>query len=86
MDNVQNKKHPFDLVTQFALPILTIAAQIAVALKLPQFGLIIILASQPFWFYASWKAHKEAGQSGILITTLIYTLVTVAGIINYWFL
>ncbi len=66
--------------------VLTIGAQIAIALKYPQWGLIINLASQPFWLYSSWKSYKEAGQIGILITTVIFTVITILGIINYWFL
>ncbi|MBU1202924.1 hypothetical protein KKH39_02695 [Patescibacteria group bacterium] len=71
---------------QIALPSLTIGAQVAIALKFPQYGLIINLLAQPFWLYSSWKAYKQAGQSGILITTIIITIVLISGIINYWFL
>lgn len=81
-----NKEKMFNLATQFALPGLTIGAQVATSLKYPQFGLIIGLIAQPFWFYASLKAFRQAGQAGILINTIIFTLVTLAGIINYWFL
>jgi hypothetical protein len=81
-----SKEKVFNLVTQFALPGLTIGAQVATSLKYPQFGLIINLFAQPFWLYSSWKAYKQAGQSGILITTIIFTVITAMGIINYWFL
>ena len=81
-----NKKKLFNNFAQFALPSLTIGAQIATAMKFPEYGLIINLIAQPFWFYSSWKAYKQAGQSGILITTIIFTIVTMVGIINYWFL
>ena len=76
----------FNSLTQVALPTLTISSQIAIALKYPQWGLIIMLISQPFWLYSSWKSYKDAGQVGILITTAILTFITILGIINYWFL
>lgn len=86
MKEATKKEKVFNLVTQFALPGLTIGAQIAISLKFPQYGLIIILLAQPFWLYSSWKAWKQAGQIGILITTIIFITITVFGIINYWFL
>lgn len=72
------KKHhkSFDTFSQFALPVLTIGGQIALAMKYPEWALIIVLLSQPFWFYSSWKSYREAGQIGILITTIIYSIVT----------
>ncbi len=79
-------KKLFNSVAQVALPTLTIGGQIAIALKYPQWGLIIGLISQPFWLYSAWKSYKEAGQIGILITTTIITVVLILGIINYWFL
>jgi hypothetical protein len=78
------KRTPLDFSAQILLPSLTIAGQIGVALKYPQWGLIINLAAQPFWVYSSWKAYKEAKQIGILITTIIMTTVTAFGVINYW--
>jgi hypothetical protein len=81
-----NKEKSFNLATQFALPGLTIGAQIATSLKYPQFGLIINLLAQPFWLYSSWKSYKQAGQIGFLITTIIFTVITAMGIINYWYL
>lgn len=74
----------FDSFAQFALPFLTITAQLAIAMKYPQWGLTINLCAQPFWLYSAWKSYKQAGQVGILITTVIFTIVTIAGIINYW--
>ena len=71
-------------VTQIAIPTLTIAAQLAIALKFPQWGLLINLLAQPFWLYSSWKAYKEAGQIGILLTTTILIIVIVFGVVNYW--
>lgn len=81
-----NKEKIFNSITQFALPGLTIGGQIATSLKYPEFGLIINLVAQPFWLYSAWKSFKQAGQIGIMITTIIFTLITAMGIINYWFL
>jgi hypothetical protein len=82
---MKNKK-TFNTISQFALPILTIGAQIITAMKFPQWGLIVALLAQPFWLYASWRAYKQAGQIGILINTVVFTIVTAMGIINYWLL
>ena len=76
----------FNKVTQFALPALTIIAQIVISLKIPKFGLLINLIVQPFWIYSSWKGYKNAGQIGLFISTIIMTIVIFAGVINYWFL
>jgi len=38
------------------------------------------LASQPFWFYATWKAQ----QWGIFGLSFIYTLNWLMGFKNYW--
>lgn len=77
---------PLDTFSQFALPALTIGAQVVLAMKHPEWSLILIMLSQPFWFYSSWKSYKQAGQIGIFITTVIYSIVTAIGIANYWFL
>jgi len=79
-------KRTINNFTQFALPFLTISAQVAIAIKHPEWGLIINLAAEPFWFYSAWKSYKEAGQIGILITTMIITVVLIMGILNYWVL
>jgi hypothetical protein len=86
MEEIVKKGKIFNNITQFALPGLTIGAQVATALKFPEFGLIINLAAQPFWLYSSWKAYKQAGQGGILVTSVVFTIVAAFGIINYWFL
>ncbi|EKE19256.1 MAG: hypothetical protein ACD_9C00071G0003 [uncultured bacterium] len=80
------KKSLIDQITQFAIPILTITSQILMAAKFPQWGLILTLMAQPFWLYSTWKSYKKAGQIGILINTILYTLVTAAGVVNYWLL
>lgn len=77
-------KAMFNKITQVALPTLTITSQFLVAAKLPGWGLAINLMAQPFWLYASWKSYKQAGQIGLLITTILYTSVTALGVVNYW--
>lgn len=72
--------------TQIALPTLTIAAQIATSLKYPQFGLILNLLAQPFWLHSSWKAWKDAKQPGLFVNTVLFSIITLFGILNYWFL
>jgi hypothetical protein len=79
------KDNLFNTFTQFALPTLTIATQIAIAAKYPKWGLIINMVAQPFWLYTAWKSYKQAGQIGFLITTIIVTAIVGVGIINYWF-
>jgi len=75
----------FNTVTQIAIPVLTVGTQIAIALKYPQWGLVVNLIAQPFWLYSAWKAYKKAGQIGLLITTVLVTVVIILGIINYFF-
>lgn len=76
----------FNLLTQMALPVLTIGGQIAIALKFPQWGLILVLISQPFWLYSSWRSYKQAGQIGIFVNTVVFSVVTIFGVFNYWVL
>jgi len=79
----KNKKH-FNTLVQFAIPILTILTQVAIALKYPQWGLLFNICAQPFWIYSGWKAYKKAGQIGLFATTVIVTFIMLFGIINYW--
>jgi hypothetical protein len=80
---MQSKKL-LNILTQIFLPAFTLGAQLAVALKYPQLGLILNLIAQPFWLYSSWQAFKQAGQIGMLINVIAFTLITLFGIINYW--
>lgn len=80
------KNKAINQTVQFALPVLTFCAQMAVSLKLPQWGLLINIIAQPFWLYSSWKSYKQAGQIGLFISASIYTIVIMFGIVNYWFL
>ena len=82
---MDKNKSLFNMVTQVAIPVLTVGTQIAIALKYPQWGLVINLVSQPFWIYSSWKAYKKAGQVGLLVTTIMVTIVICLGIVNYFF-
>jgi len=77
-------KKLFNILSQFLLPTFTLGAQLAVALKFPQIGLRLNLLAQPFWLYSSWRAFKQAGQIGMLVNTIAFTLITAFGIINYW--
>ena len=81
-----SNKSLFNTITQIAIPTLTISVQVAIAMKLPQWGLVIKMIAQPFWIYSAWKAYKEAGQIGLLITTILVTVVIGFGLINYWLL
>ena len=81
-----NKEKQFNSISQVALPIFTLGGQLAIAMKVPQWGLLLVLASQPFWLYSSWKSYKNAGQIGIFINTVIFSMVTIFGLINYWIL
>lgn len=78
------KRSPLDIATQFLLPTFTIGANIALAAKYPEWALILNLVVQPLWLYSSWKAYKEAGQIGFLITSIFLTIIMMAGIVNYW--
>lgn len=75
----------FNKITQVAMPVLTISAQIAVALKYPQWSLVINMAAQPFWLYSSWKSYKQAGQIGLFVSAILMTIIMAFGIFNYWF-
>ncbi|MCR6650764.1 MAG: hypothetical protein NVV73_04340 [Cellvibrionaceae bacterium] len=45
-----------------------------------KYACIFGLLGQPLWFYATWKA----GQWGIFVLSLIYTLAWLKGLQNYW--
>lgn len=81
-----DKENRFNYIVQFAIPGLVITSQVLFSLKIPQWGLIVGLMSQPFWLYSSWKAYKQAGQIGLFVTTIIMIIVLSFGIVNYWIL
>ncbi|MFZ2072211.1 MAG: hypothetical protein WA101_01010 [Minisyncoccia bacterium] len=74
-----------NILVQASLVFFTIGGYLLTSFKLPQYGLIVALISQIFWFYSSYKAWKESNQIGIFITTIFMTLVISFGIFNYWF-
>lgn len=76
----------FNAFMQVGLTGFTLLGILFTSLKMPEYGLILILISEVFWLYSSYKAWKEAGQIGIMITTVVYTVVVIGGVINYWFL
>jgi len=55
-------------------------------MKMPEYGLIMTLISQVFWLHSTYRAWKEADQIGLFINTVLYTMITLYGVINYWFL
>jgi hypothetical protein len=79
-----DKDKLFDKITQVALPVFTVAGFALTSLKMPEWSVIVGLIAEIFWFYASWKAWKQAGQIGILITTVIVTIILIYGVLNYW--
>ena len=81
---MNNNEKSFNFLTQVAIPTLTIGTQIAIALKLPQWGLVINMIAQPFWIYSGWKSYKQAGQIGLFITTIVVTVIIGLGLVNYW--
>lgn len=73
-------------VTQIFLPAFTISGFLLTSLKKPEYGLILNLVAQIFWFYAAWMAWRRAGQIGILVTTVFITIAVLIGVVNYWIL
>jgi len=76
----------FNVLMQIGLVRFTMLGFLLTGLKMPEYGLIANLISEIFWLYSSYRAWKEANQIGIFITTILVSLVILAGIINYWFL
>ncbi len=75
----------FDKLTQILLPVLTVGGYFLTANKMPKAGFIIATISQVFWLYTSYQSYKKAGQVGILITTIVMTIINLYGIYNWWF-
>lgn len=74
----------FNYTAQFLIPALTLFAQFLLAYGYPKWSLVVNLVAQPFWLYSGWIALKKAKQSGILITSVIFTFITIWGVINYF--
>jgi hypothetical protein len=78
-------KISFNSVSQICLVAFTGAGYLLIALKMPQYGIIVSLVGQIFWFRGSYKAWKEAKQPGLFVNTIIITIVLIVGAINFWF-
>ncbi len=48
--------------------------------RVARFACICGLLSQPFWLYASWTA----GQWGIFLSSVLYTIAWLRGIRTHW--
>jgi hypothetical protein len=82
---VESRPHRiWNIIAQIGMPTFTIGSFLLTSMKLPQYGVIAGLISEIFWFYASWRAWKGAGQIGILINTILATLIFAYGVLNYW--
>ncbi len=77
-------KKMFDEADQVLLPLLTIGGYILISMKLPSWGLLVNLVAQIFWIYSGYIAWKKGGQIGILVTSLILTVILAYGVLNYW--
>jgi len=75
-----------NVFSQFAIPIFTLGGQLALAMKYPEWALILTMIAQPFWLYSSWTSYKKAGQIGMFINSIAFVIITAIGIMNYWFL
>lgn len=67
---------------QAGLIFFTIGGLLLISLKLPAYGLIFNLISQFFWLKSSYVAWKQAGQIGMFIKTIMFTIITIFGIVN----
>ena len=77
--------HPLlNALMQAGLLVFTMLGFLLTSMKLPQYGLLANIVAQIFWFYASYRAWKEADQYGIMINTTLITFILIFGIINYW--
>jgi len=74
----------FNNLVQVCIVSFTLLGFLLTALKMPEWGLVSNLLSQPFWFYSSYKAWKNADQIGTFITTIMITSVLLFGVLNYW--
>ena len=80
------KEKIFNIITQFAIPILTLGSQVVLSLKYPQWALLLNLLAQPFWLYSTWKSYKKVGQIRMFVNTVAFTVITIVGLVNYWIL
>ncbi len=73
-------------LVQFCVTFFTLLGFVLTSLKLPEYGLISNLISQPFWLYSTYRSWKEADQIGAFITTVLLAMAILYGVLNYWFL
>ncbi|RJQ34083.1 hypothetical protein C4568_02985 [Candidatus Parcubacteria bacterium] len=84
---MHKEKHPlFNFFMQAGLLVFTAGGFLLTGMKMPEYGLISNLVAEVFWLYASYRAWKEADQYGIMINTVIITIVVIYGVLNYWVL
>jgi hypothetical protein len=76
----------YNSLVQIAIVLFTIFGFLLTSFKLPEYGLIANLISQPFWIYSTYKSWKNADQIGTFINTLVITLILIWGVVNYWIL
>lgn len=73
-----------DALSQYAIPTFTILGYFLTSMKHPEWGILINLLAQPFWLYSSYKAYKDAGQIGLMVTAVLLTITMIIGVVNYW--
>ncbi len=81
-----NKHFTFNNLAQICIVLFTILGFLFTSFKMPAWGLIFNLISQPFWLYSTYKSWKNADQIGTFINSLMITIVLIWGVINYWLL
>lgn len=73
-----------DVVIQFALAVLSLAAIAMIATAGPwhRWGFVVGLASQPFWILAAWRARNPRGGRpwGMIAMSYCYVFVWIFGI------
>lgn len=75
----------FDKISQFLIPFFTLGGALLISLKYPGYGLIFNLLAQPFWLHSTYKAWKTLDQWGMFLNTVVFTFITLYGVVNYFF-
>jgi len=73
----------FNGMVQVCIFFFTAMGFLLIGLKLPGWGLLSNLISQPFWLYSSYRSWKNADQIGSFLTTLMITAILLFGVFNY---
>lgn len=76
----------WEVTVQICIPFFTILGFLLVSLKMPEYGVISSLASQPFWLYSTYRSWKESNQVGVFINSILASMIFAYGVINYWLL